>query len=138
MRLFFIVPGTPRGKQRHRSALVGSHIKSYTPKQTREYEAYVGWCYKSAFPDLQPTSNPVKLQITVYHAIPKSWKEADKQEALAGIKAAMIKPDGSNVLKAIEDGLNGIAYQDDRQIVSTCAEKLYGVEPRVEVELWRE
>ena len=138
MRLFFTVPGTPRGKQRHRTARVGDKVRSYTPKQTREYEAYVGWCYKAAFPEVRPTAGAVRLVLTIYQAIPKSWKTADKQEALAGLKPCMVKPDASNVLKAVEDGLNRIAYWDDKQIVSVSASKLYGVEPRVEIEVWRE
>jgi Holliday junction resolvase RusA-like endonuclease len=36
--------------------------------------------------------------------------------------------DGSNVLKAVEDALNGIAYHDDSQVMETSARKL--IEPR--------
>ena len=53
--------------------------------------------------------------------------------ALDGCIAHTTKPDGSNVLKAIEDGLNGIVYVDDSQIVMSHIEKHYSDSPRVEV-----
>lgn len=33
------------------------------------------------------------------------------------------------------DGLNGIAYEDDKQVVSGRIRKFYSREPRVEVEI---
>ena len=43
------------------------------------------------------------------------------------------KPDMDNIVKAIADSLNDLAYHDDSQIVETTVEKFYGEEPRVEV-----
>jgi len=44
------------------------------------------------------------------------------------------RPDGSNVFKSVEDGLEGVAYENDRQIVYGSFEVQEG-EPRVEVEI---
>ena len=46
-----------------------------------------------------------------------------------------IKPDISNVQKAIEDALNGLAYVDDKQIVWVEASKGYSERPCVNVVL---
>jgi Holliday junction resolvase RusA-like endonuclease len=43
------------------------------------------------------------------------------------------KPDADNILKAVLDALNGLAYNDDSQIVSARIEKLYSDNPRVEI-----
>lgn len=56
--------------------------------------------------------------------IPKSWPRAKKAEALAG-KLPPGKPDIDNILKVVLDGLNGIAYEDDKQVVLTQCKKFY-------------
>ena len=43
------------------------------------------------------------------------------------------KPDLDNIIKAIADSLNGIAYKDDAQIVELKSKKFYSDTPRVEV-----
>ena len=45
------------------------------------------------------------------------------------------KPDIDNVIKIITDALNGIAYDDDAQIVSLSATKFYDENPHVDVRL---
>jgi len=37
------------------------------------------------------------------------------------------------VLKSIEDALNGLAYVDDKQIISVYAEKKHSLRPCVEI-----
>jgi Holliday junction resolvase RusA-like endonuclease len=48
------------------------------------------------------------------------------------------KPDADNIMKAIADALNGIAYKDDSQIVNVTITKWYSDTPRVEVAIFRE
>ena len=44
-------------------------------------------------------------------------------------------PDWDNIGKIVTDALNGLAYEDDKQIVDAHVIKLYSDQPRVEVEL---
>ena len=88
----FTVPGRPRGKERPR---VGRNGKFYTPRTTREYEETVAWFAKAAYKG-EPTKDPVRLDMT--------------------IRSSKSKADTSNILKSIEDGMNGIVYVDDKQI----------------------
>ena len=49
----------------------------------------------------------------------------------------MLKPDSDNIAKIICDGLNGVAYNDDKQIISLKIEKAWaddGIE-MVEIEV---
>jgi Holliday junction resolvase RusA-like endonuclease len=41
------------------------------------------------------------------------------------------KPDTDNLLKAVLDGLNGIAWADDSQVIRVSASKEYSTEPYV-------
>lgn len=43
------------------------------------------------------------------------------------------KPDIDNVVKAVLDALNGVAYRDDTQVIELHVRKSYSEKPRVEV-----
>ena len=65
--------------------------------------------------------------------IPASWPKKAKAAALAGQVAASSKPDLDNMVKAVFDGLNGIAWIDDKQVIEESSRKMYGEEPRIEI-----
>ncbi|MCL6560039.1 MAG: RusA family crossover junction endodeoxyribonuclease, partial [Firmicutes bacterium] len=44
-------------------------------------------------------------------------------------------PDIDNLLKSILDSLNGIAWEDDRQIAIVFAERIVGTPERAEIEI---
>ena len=136
MRKLFTVPGTPQGKARPRVVTKGGVTRGYTPAKTVAYEQTIAAAYKCAFPCSTPCAGPVELKVTAYMPVARSWSRAKKAQALAEIIAPTAKPDADNILKAIADGLNGIAWEDDKQIVYAEVRKKYGATPRVEVDIW--
>lgn len=44
-----------------------------------------------------------------------------------------VKPDTDNIAKSILDALNGIAYNDDKQVVTLIVQKWYAEVPSVSV-----
>ena len=66
----------------------------------------------------------------------KSWSTVKKGRALAQMIRPIVKPDLDNIAKAILDGMNGVAWEDDKQVVSLRMEKTYSAVPRVVVEVW--
>lgn len=114
----FIIPGEPRGKGRPRFA---GH--AYTDQATRAYEDKIRWEYKAAGGN--SIAGPVEVKIMAYHAVPKSASKAKAGQMLEGAILPTKKPDADNIAKAILDGLNGLAYMDDKQVVSLAVDKQY-------------
>ena len=75
------------------------------------------------------------MYIVAYFGIPKSDSKAKSAEKRANRTRPTKRPDIDNVIKTICDGLNGVAYYDDSQVVEVTAEKRYSDEPRVEVSI---
>ena len=121
--VYFFVPGKVQGKARprfsHRSGTVYTpgKTKSYERQIAEAYEAQCGPCFEGA----------VMVIIEAVFSIPKSWTRAKKADAAAG-KLAPGKPDIDNILKVVLDGLNGIAYEDDKQVVTVQCRKTYSTD----------
>ena len=126
------VPGDPVAKGRPRFTRTGH---SYTPPKTKQFENLVRLAYTLQQPDRDPAEGPIELTVRVYFAIPTSWSKK-KQEAAATEQMKKIsKPDLDNCLKAVQDGLNGVAWKDDAQVTDTHSSKRYSKRPRVEIEI---
>lgn len=59
---------------------------------------------------------PLALIISVFQQLPES-------KAWMGIQPFTLKPDVDNILKAVMDGLNGVAFLDDKQVVFVSVKK---------------
>ena len=118
----FIVPGKPVGKQRPAGQ---SH--RYAGPKSAEWERYVALLARRAKKSDLVTPQAVGITIDIRVSIPKSWKARERANALAGHVYPVITPDTSNVLKSVEDALNKICYQDDRQISMTVITRKYAL-----------
>ena len=118
----FTVYGKIQGKARPRFTRQGI---AYTPKKTVEYENIVKDCYVLSG-GINYDTAPIQIKITAYYKKAKSNK----------MLQPTLKPDADNIAKIVCDGLNGIAYKDDKQIVSLTVLKVWtdGIE-RVEVDI---
>lgn len=130
-KLEFTIPGEPHGKGRPR--FVRATGRTYTDRATASYENLVRVAFKNAYPDWVPSPDAVEVHIYSYFPIPMSWSKKKQTAALLGWLRKVSKPDLDNVQKAVLDGLNGIAWKDDAQIVTMFASKKYDEEPRADV-----
>lgn len=128
----FTVLGQPQGKQRARTVKRGSFIHSYTPIKTVEYEHRITGEYKKTCRNFYGFS-PLQIRVFAYVEIPKSWSKKVRQDVDLGLKQPTTKPDCDNILKVVFDALNGVAYTDDKQIISAEIYKIYSADPRLEV-----
>ncbi|HNY13645.1 MAG TPA: RusA family crossover junction endodeoxyribonuclease, partial [Candidatus Wallbacteria bacterium] len=61
---------------------------------------------------------PVNLAVQEFRALPSSWSEKKKHNAIMGIVRPTSKPDLKNIIWGVEDSLNGLMWKDDSRIVS--------------------
>ncbi len=127
-RIRFIISGKPKGKARPRFNKKGA---AYTPDDTVKYQNLVGIMFRSVGGKEIEQKIPVRVHITAIYQIPKDTSKAMRELMQEAKLFPVVKPDIDNVTKIILDGLNGIAWHDDSQVVSVLAEKEYGDEPCV-------
>jgi Holliday junction resolvase RusA-like endonuclease len=127
-RLAFVVPGQPIAKGRARSRAVTTKtgkqfVQHYTPKETVAYEQRVALFCQSAVSAarwLWAPQDRFGLSVRIYRT----------HEGTGG--------DLDNLVKAVLDAINGIAFADDRYVRRLAAELSQdAVNPRVEVEITR-
>lgn len=91
--------------------------------------------YREEFPDAAPATGAVEIEIMAYFPVPKSYSKKKHQQALTGILHKTTKPDLDNIQKAIQDGLNGVAFVDDSQIDRIKAYKGFSDSPRADIKI---
>lgn len=124
----FFVPGIPVAKGRPKFARSGNFVRAYTPEKTANYETQVSWYAHEAMKGKTPFELPIILHVMATMPIPASISKKKQAQMVNDEIAHMKRPDLTNIIKAIEDGMNGIVYKDDCQIHIIGAEKRYGLD----------
>lgn len=104
MEIAFSVPGEPVAKQRPR---LGRNNNTYTPDRTRQAEQTIAWAYKAA---AQADGIAARSDTLIELAAVFLYAKRDK--------------DIDNMLKTVLDGLNDIAWDDDKQVVRVMGYKV--------------
>jgi Holliday junction resolvase RusA-like endonuclease len=137
--LQFHIDAEPVPKGRPKFSQVGGFMRAYTPKKTSDYESIVRATAQQAMgpTDLLETALGVYLYIRL--PIPQSHSKKRKEACLSGQEKPIKKPDIDNLAKSVLDGMNGVIWKDDSQIVSLHVTKVYssgsGVDVLVKEEL---
>lgn len=130
----FRVPGKPVGKQ---SVQSNSRTKIfYKPKKTGLYEKLVAFHANRCMRESSKTisSDAMRVVININYEITKSYSKQKKADARAGKIRPKKKPDVDNVSKSVHDAMEGIVYENDKQIVESLIIKNYAPEWSIEVE----
>jgi len=127
------VLATPKPKQRPRMAPNGN---VYTPRETTEYEKLIAWSYRAKSKLL--FRGGVTLEIEFGFAPAKSTKRELAENMISGAVLYTKRPDLDNLVKAVKDALNGIAWIDDCQVVSMVAKKKYAKEEYIDIKIYDE
>lgn len=119
----FIVEGDPQGKARPRFSRRSETV--YTPSKTVKYEKEIRQAYIAAGGKMIPAGSYVAVTVDAYFKIPKSYIKGKRLACEHNIIRPDKKPDIDNVLKAVLDALNKVAYEDDKQVVEVICRKWY-------------
>ena len=124
MSLVFMFSLDPVAKARPRFA----RGRVFTPFKTERYEAHIAVVAAAQMNGSPMIEGPIYAKFRFIFKRKKSVTRAHH----------IIRPDLDNLIKAILDGLNGVAFKDDAQVCSLSATKVYGVDDedgRITVEL---
>ena len=128
-KITFVIPGPAKSKDRPRINRNTGRV--YTLGATSKYEKLVkesygdNPCFEDQF---------ISIKILFKFEVPKSYSKKKRAEALAG-NLRPTKADIDNYIKSVLDGLNKVAFLDDRYICSITAEKIFAEESEVIVEI---
>lgn len=125
MKTTVVFPLRPIAKQRPRL----SKGNVYTPTQTKVFENTIKFCYGNRhFYDKEY----IKVSILFKFEVPKSYSKKKHLEAIEG-KIRPTKADIDNYIKSVLDGLNRVAWSDDRYVAEIQASKIFSNENEIEI-----
>ena len=119
----FIVKGRPQGKKRPRFSRVSHTV--YTPRETTNYETQIAMAFKAGGGRCIPAGQCVAVSVTAFFPVPQSYSRGKRKACIDGAILPDKKPDIDNVLKVVLDALNGLAYDDDKQVIEAICRKYY-------------
>jgi len=126
----FTIPGHPIPKKRPR---LGKYV-TYDPQVNDKIKTKL--LIKSQM-NAQGYSiisqSPVEVKMSFYTKIPKSASKRKQMDLENVFNAQANHGDADNFFKFYSDCMNGIVYDDDKQIVKMSCEKRYSSNPRVEI-----
>lgn len=114
----FIVPGQPVGWARPRF----NGKQAYSARGNRVHRHAVQKVANQHFKT--PLEGPLKITVAATFEPFPSWTKKKTRELLN--RPHTQKPDLDNVVKAVADALNNIAYVDDTQLAQIEARKIWG------------
>ena len=138
----FSVYGDPVSKLRPRTVRnkgSGKAVHTFTPQKTVDQEKKIALVYKSIYGSFKFEKNvPLRVEVDFFLKIPKSTSKKKRQKMNDGENRPTKKVgDTDNYLKCATDSINGIAYDDDSQIVEIIGRKFYSDQPRTEILIMR-
>lgn len=122
----------PVPKGRPKFSKIGGFVRTYTPKKTSDYESAVRQAAQQAM-TREPLETPLSAFLYFRLPVPKSYPKKRVQDCLSGLERPTKKPDLDNLAKSVLDGLNGVVYLDDSQLVSLHITKVYDHNPGVDI-----
>jgi Holliday junction resolvase RusA-like endonuclease len=131
--LNFHVDGDPVPKGRPKFTSIAGFMRTYTPRKTVDYELTVRAAAKAAMGPTDLLETPVGVYLYIRLPIPKSHSKKRRDACLSGQEKPIKKPDIDNLAKSILDGMNGVIWKDDAQIVSLHVTKVYASGAGVDV-----
>ena len=122
----------PKGRPK-----VNTHTRrAYTPTETRDEEAKVATAARGSMSffnaSMSPYPQPVGVSLTLVVAKPRGAKGKN----LPAHPVGYFKGDVDNIFKLVQDALNGVAYTDDRQVIQSFSNVIWGDESSTIIDVY--
>lgn len=120
----FVVPGSPKGAARHRTAMRGNRAVAFHAKDHVVAERDVTLSARAAAGSALLHDGPVTLHIVAWFARPQRLQR--KKDRGTGSLPYVGKPDADNVAKLVMDGMTKAGvWRDDTQVATLVVERRY-------------
>lgn len=126
--------GTPVAQPRHRVSTIGGFARAYIPDSHKihAWKALIQagcqmWVNNTSLADFHCFDGPVSVDLVFTLPRPKSLPKK--------VTEHIKKPDIDNLCKAVLDAMNGIIYKDDSRVIELYAQKQYGEDVGVRIEI---
>jgi Holliday junction resolvase RusA-like endonuclease len=129
----FTIPGEPKPWRRARLGRAkNGRPMHFKDSATAEYEQRWAEAAMRALAGDEPLAGPLAVVITARFMVPKTLTKARAAAIEAGTERPTRRPDSDNIAKNL-DGLNGVAFRDDAQVVDLRVRKVYAASAGVDV-----
>jgi Holliday junction resolvase RusA-like endonuclease len=113
----------------------GRTVARFTPARVREYQDHIKLVAREAMVGIPLMRGPCVMVIRIVVRLPTSWSKAKAIAVAAAGFACTKRPDWDNLGKIASDACNGIVFADDCQVFDGRVIKIYGDDPRMEIEV---
>ena len=101
---------------------LGKHISIVPTKEATQYREQVGWIARGAGAR-QPLQGRIAVDLKLYPHRPQDWKTRQRKLGAAWDDSVQCI-DLTNAEKVLMDALNGVAFEDDKQVRRYTAERM--------------
>jgi Holliday junction resolvase RusA-like endonuclease len=120
--------GHPVAQGRPRFARTAKGVRTYDPAKSKDWKQFIA--LRANVEGVKPYHAGVALKMNIIFCLARPASVPEKKRPYP-----TCKPDLDNFLKGALDGLKGIAWHDDSQVVEILVRKIYSETPCVHIQI---
>jgi crossover junction endodeoxyribonuclease RusA len=120
--IVLILPYPISANRYWRPVNLGKHISIVPTKEARQYREQVGWIARGAGAKA-PLQGRLAVDLKLYPNRPQDWRTRQRKFGAAWDDSVQCI-DLTNAEKVLMDALNGVAFNDDKQVRRYTAERM--------------
>lgn len=124
-QLFFTFDIEPTPQLRPRVSSRGGYVRVYDPPKVHQFKNLLHDLALAQY-KRPPLMGALEVNLIFYRPVQRSLSKVETSRRLSNESKPVVKPDVDNYVKATLDGLTGVLWHDDSQIVKLVSEKRYG------------